>query len=165
MFRRCRPFMALILSACATEPSSLSGGPFANFTPQQTLTRDAVGSLVRWGGTILSVTPGKNETCFQVLGRPLDSSARPEADDRAEGRFIACAAGFYDPAVYASGRDLTVTGTVQVPQPGRIGEYEYRFPHIAAKAVYLWPKREPETNYPPPYYPSPFWHPWGFGPW
>src|SRR5487761_2187579 len=77
MFRRCRPFMALILSACATEPSSLSGGPFANFTPQQTLTRDAVGSLVRWGGTILSVTPGKNETCFQVLGRPLDSSSRP----------------------------------------------------------------------------------------
>ena len=152
--------MALILSACATTPPArLSGGPFSTITPSLARTRDLVGSRVRWGGTIAEVVPGKSETCFQVVGRPLDSEARPEEGDSTEGRYIACAAGFYDPAVYASGREITVTGTLESPQPGRIGEYEYRFPRVSADEVYLWPRWEPA------YY-SPFWYsPGPWGPW
>ena len=166
MYRRYWPFMVLILSACATEPPArLSGGPFANITPGLAQTRDIVGSRVRWGGTLAEVLPGKSETCFQVVSRPLDSAARPEEGDRTEGRFIACAAGFYDPAVYASGREVTVIGTVQIPQLGRIGGYAYRFPRVSAVEVYLWPRREP-VYYPPPYYYSPFWYsPGPWGPW
>lgn len=160
--------VVLALGACATEPPArLSGGSFAAVTPHMAQKQDLVGSRVRWGGTIASVSTHQSQTCFQVVSHPLDSSARPEGGDRTEGRFMACIAGFYDPAIYASGREVTVVGTLQVPFLGKIGEYDYRFPRVAAEAVYLWPKPEPRQNYYPPYY-DPFWYPhgpWMMGPW
>jgi outer membrane lipoprotein len=158
--------LPLALGACAAPPARLSTGSFAAVTPHMAQTQDLVGSRVRWGGTIANVSPGKIETCFQIVSHPLDSSARPEEGDSSEGRFMACAAGFYDPAIYAVGREASVTGTLQTPLPGKIGEYEYRFPRVAAEEVYLWPKHEARPNYPPPYY-DPFWYPpgpWMMGP-
>ena len=167
-FRHFWPLTLLMLAACANVPSRLSGGPFAAVSPHMAQTQDLVGSRVRWGGTIAKVMPGKEETCFEVVGRPLDASARPEEGDKTEGRFIACSGGFYDPEVYARGREITVIGTLQIPQLGKIGEYEYRFPRVSASEIYLWPKIERITNYPYPGYPyDSFWYPspWMMGPW
>ena len=165
---RCWPVLVLALSACATAPPArLSGGPFAEITPRMAQTQDVLGSLVRWGGTIATTSPAGSETCFQVVSHPLDSSARPEEGDLTEGRFIACAPGFYEPAVYASGREITVVGKLEIPYLGKVGKYEYRFPRVAAREGYLWPKRVPPI-YPPPYYYDPFWFqpgPWMMGPW
>lgn len=143
-----------LLAACATQPpAKLSTGPFASVTPLAAQTQNFAGNKVRWGGTIASVTPRKNETCFQVVSHTLDSIARPEEEDKSDGRFMACSPGFYDPVIYATGREVTVTGTLQPSVPGKIGEYDYLFPYVAADEIFLWPKRQVELNYPDYYYP------------
>ncbi len=152
----------LFLAGCASIPPELTGNHFAAITPHDA--QHSVGSRVRWGGTIAEVSLTRTQTCFEVVSHPLDASKRPEADDRTEGRFIACAPGFYDPAVYAAGREVTFVGMLEAPSLGKVGQYEYLFPHLAASSVYLWPKRPP----PMPYYYDPFWYqpgPWMMGPW
>lgn len=163
----------LMLSACVTPPAPLAGGPFEEITVAQAQGGDLEGQRVRWGGEIASTTTGKDDTCFEVVGRPLDKEARPRHTDQTEGRFIACVSGFYDPAVYEKGRELTVIGTLQASTVSKIGEYEYRYPRVAAETVYLWPKRPPYSYVyygpwgSPLWYPYvyPYWGPWPYAPW
>lgn len=153
--------LLIVLAACATVPQSLSGGLFADVTPASAQSDHDIGQRVRWGGNIVTVEPAKNETCLEVVSRPLDSSARPQETDRTAGRFIACVRGFYDPAVYAQGREVTIIGTLQSAIVRKVGEYDYRFPRVSADAVHLWPMRERYERWPPYYYADPFW----YGPW
>jgi outer membrane lipoprotein len=98
----------------------------------------------------------------------LYSDARPSNHhDHSDGRFVACSKGFFDPEVYAKGRDLTVTGSLNGTEQHKVGEYNYTFPQVSADQVYLWPER----NYYPggyygwgPYY-DPFWGPYWGGAW
>ena len=112
--------------------------------------------------TGLKCSPHGHE--IALVGRPLDQQARPLLTDVTSGRFVACAPRFYDPAVYAAGRDITVVGTVADPSAGRIGERAYIFPRVAADGVYLWPQRPPQVVYYPvggwPYWYDPFWPMW-----
>lgn len=157
MFRR--PLLligAVLLSACATIPSPLQG----EFAPASPATATAEGIRVRWGGEIIEVRPGREATCFEILARTLGASARPRAGDAADGRFLACRAGFYDPAIFRQGRELTVTGRVEGSEERLIGEYAYRLPRVAADVIYLWPEREPRAVYWAPY--DPFWPYYGY---
>jgi outer membrane lipoprotein len=120
--------------------------------------REGVGERVRWGGELVSTTPGGGNTCFEVVSKPLDERARPRSVDESFGRFIACAPGFYDPAIYAPRRDVTVVGTLEPAEPGKVGDADYTFPRLRADAVYLWPKLEPgDLGY------YPYWYPYGWG--
>lgn len=150
--------LALALSACATVPKPLAG-EFAPSAPNQ---GNADGARVRWGGSIIAVEPKPEMTCFQILGRELTATSRPRPSDNSEGRFVACRQGFYDPAIFTQGRELTVVGTVAGTETRRIGEYDYRLPRVNADVVYLWPER---VDYYDDYYPSPYtyWWPY-FGP-
>ena len=158
---------ACALGACAKPPTMLSGGPFAEISVLEAQTRDLAGQRVRWGGSIVVTTPERDATCFEIVSRPLDREARPRRTDQSDGRFLACANGFFDPAVYAAGREATVVGALQTPTVGKIGEYEYRYPRVAAEHVFLWPKREPVEPYyvygpwPDPFW-YPFWRPWPY---
>lgn len=144
----------LLLGGCATAPKPLRG-EFSTQSPEQASSASAAGDVVRWGGSIVSVAPSANETCFEILGRELNESARPRvARDVSAGRFLACRAGFYDPAIFEQDREVTVTGRVTGFETRRIGEYDYRYPRVAADVVYLWPERENMVVYPQP---SPFW--------
>jgi outer membrane lipoprotein len=149
------PTLALVvLAGCATVPEPLSG-EFVGGEPSAGV---AQGQRVRWGGNIIAVEPEATRTCFQVLARELGDNARPRLGDRSSGRFLACREGFYDPAVFTSGRELTVVGTLSGTETRRVGEYDYPLPRVAADVVYLWPER-PERLY---VY-DPFWpHWWGF---
>ena len=147
-----------LLAACATPPPAAIQGTFSTLTPQQALAQAATGQTVRWGG--------------EIIARPLDSTARPILGDNAQqGRFIACRQGFYDPEVYAKGRELTVAGRLQSPTQRKIGEYEYRYPRVEIDTLQLWPLRVRAYDYPPYYYDpfySPFYDPfydpfWPFG--
>ncbi len=157
---------SLVLNACSTfVPQQLGGNDFADVTPHMAQRRpDVLGQRVRWGGSIASVTSEKDRTCFQVVSHPLDYTARPEEDDRTNGRFIACISGFYDPEIYAVKRQITVIGTLQTPTIGNIGRYPYIFPNLAIETLYLWPKPSPITNVPPyAFGPDPFMYqayPW-----
>jgi outer membrane lipoprotein len=150
--------LALALAGCAATPRQLAVGPFDELTVAEAQRREAAGARVRWGGVIVGVTPRKEDTCIEVGSRRLDRQGRPQRGDESEGRFLACAPGFYDPAVYAKGRALTVVGTLRESVVRKIGEYDYTYPVVAAEQVHLWPKR-PRVQ--PSYlYYDPFWGPY-----
>ena len=131
-----------LLAACATQPAPLQG-EYVEVTPQDAATADVTGQVVRWGGRIVRTEPQNNRTCFEVLSTRLDTYARPYwATDDVGGRFIACRAGFYDPAVFEPNREVTFTGRVEGYDNRKIGGYDYRFPRVAADVVYLWPVRD-----------------------
>ena len=151
----------LALGACARLPVQLAGS-FPSITVAEAQAQDLEGERVRWGGEIVSAEPGKDETCFEVVSQPLGRTARPRQTDVPHGRFLACAPGFYDPAIYAPKREVTVVGTLMASTTGKVGEYAYRFPQVEAQAVHLWPERPPEQAL---YYSPGFWgYPsWGGG--
>ncbi len=154
--------MLALVSACATAPEPLRG-EFSGVTPQTA--QNATGQHVRWGGKIIKTSPGQNETCFEILSYRLNESARPVEGDNTQGRFIACAPGFYDPDVYARERAVTVVGTLSAPITGKVGDYDYRYPRVAAQTVRLWPV-QPKVYAVPRYY-DPFYDPFfpfGYGP-
>jgi len=168
-------FFSAILSGCFTPPKPLAG-TFTRIGVSEAQHGAGTGNPVRWGGTIISTTPAEEDTCLEILARPLNAEARPRRTDESDGRFIACARGFYDPAIYARGRDVTVVGTLQKPEERTIGQHKYVFPKVAAETVYLWPKRPEVYLYQPwydpywypgwgPWYYAPFWGPWPYGPW
>lgn len=151
------------LGACATVPKPLQG-QYSNATPRES----AAGGdqAVRWGGEIIKVEPKADATCFEVLSRKLDDVARPVRRDASEGRFIACRSGFYDPEEFERGREVTITGRVTGTDRGKVGEFDYSYPHVAADTIYLWPRRPLVVRspyYDPWMYGGPY-GPWGWGP-
>lgn len=130
----------LLASGCATVPAPLQG-QYATTFPAAAAERGATGDRVRWGGQVVGVHNEASQSCFEIVGKALSVDGRPLVRDRSEGRFIACRAGFYDPAVFTAGRELTIAGTVTGFESRRIGDYDYRYPRVAADVVYLWPER------------------------
>jgi len=153
---------ALLLSACVTQPKPLQG-TYTETTPESAVQGDSTGAAVRWGGRIVSVEPRADSTCFEMISSRIGADARPSSSrDNTNGRFIACRAGFYDPAVFEQNREVTFIGRIDGYENRRIGEYDYRFPRVAADVVYLWPERGNTTVvYPPMYHPGyyPGWYP------
>jgi outer membrane lipoprotein len=147
---------ALVLAGCVRPPAPLADAALTEVSIAEAQAGRSAGARVRWGGTIVDVIPEADQTCFEVVSRPLDRRARPTRTDESEGRFLACAPGFYDPAIYAADRELTVVGTIGEPVTRKIGEYEYRYAQLHAEHVFLWPERRPEPAYPPGVY-------WGWG--
>ncbi len=148
---------AVLLGACAA-PSVLNGD-FAEITPQQAaLSQSVAVSPVRWGGTILSSNNTAEQSCFEILGRPLDYNARPLATDSEQGRFLACKPGFIDPAVFEPGRDVTIIGAVTGIEEHKVDDFDYRYPKLQAQTVYLWPERAVVESY----YVEPFFYPYPY---
>lgn len=130
---------SVLLAACATQPTPLQG-EYMPLTPRDAIAGDRTGAVVRWGGRIVQVEPKTNATCFEMLSTRLDTYGRPYwAGNDTGGRFIACRAGFYDPAIFEKNREVTFTGRIDGYENRQIGGYDYRFPHVAADVVYLWP--------------------------
>jgi len=131
----------LLLSACVSQPKPLQG-TYTDITPEAAMQAGRIGTAVRWGGRIVKVEPRADSTCFEMISSRIGANGRPATSgDETSGRFIACRAGFYDPAVFEQNREVTFTGRIDGHENRRIGEYDYRFPKIAADVVYLWPVR------------------------
>jgi len=140
---------AALLAACATAPKPLQG-QFAAVQPEEAVARGGEGDMVRWGGRIVDVRTEKLNSCFEIVGAPLDASGRPRKLDSSTGRFIACRTGFYEPQVFAPGRELTISGRIEGFETRKVGDYDYRYPRVAADVVYLWPeRREMDLDYRP----------------
>jgi len=149
-----------LVAACASQPPVPLQGQYTAITPRQAVDHASPGAIVRWGGRIVAVEPGENRTCFEMLATSLDVTGRPYwSTDEVGGRFIACRTGFYDPALFETNREVTFTGHVDGYENRRIGGYDYRFPHMAADVVFLWPIRERVNviSYPAPW---PWWGWW-----
>lgn len=154
---------SLLLSACTSVPVQLQGD-YSNLNPEAAARKD-IGTRVRWGGVLLETHPETDHTCFEILSRELQSSMRPVESDEANGRFIACKGGFYDPEVFVKGREVTVTGTLVRIDRRKVGNYDYTYPVVNADFISLWPKRreviyrEPMIPFSPYYwyYPYPYY--------
>ena len=144
-----RALLAVVLlsaSACMRPPANLAG-QYDHLTVREAQVEQHDGATVRWGGTLISAQPQKDQTCFEIASFPLDAQARPQRSDDSAGRFIACGRGFYEPTVYTPGRDITVAGALNGTITRRVGQYDYRFPRVDAATVYLWPE-ETQTGRP-----------------
>jgi outer membrane lipoprotein len=160
---------SLMAAGCVSIPQSLEATNLSSITPS--MVRDGagagVGERVRWGGSVLEVRPAATETCITVLSHPLNSTARPIATDATFGRFLACGPGFYDPAVYAKDRSVTVLGQVQGVVDGVVDGAVYRFPQVRIEALHLWPivvYAAPPYYWGGPYWYGPYWGPYWYGP-
>ena len=152
---------ALALAGCASPPKPLQG-QFSQITPEQAVQRQGLGEVVRWGGRIVMVEPGAQSSCFEIVSAPLTITGRPQAVDSSLGRFIACRAGFYDPEVFMEGREITISGRVESFETRKVGNYDYRYPRVAAEVVYLWPeRRDVDVLMVDPYYRG--YGGWGWG--
>ena len=136
--------LASVLGACAVTP------PFSadeivkvdrSLMPEQASSDAVRGTQVLWGGVIIGAINLPEHTDFNVLFYPLDSSQRPDVDAKPQNRFIVRYSGYLETMVYAKGREITVLGSVQEAEDGKVGDAPYRFPVIKADRVYLWPVR------------------------
>ena len=128
--------LLLLPAACMRPPANLAG-KFDPVTVPEAQASPREGVAVRWGGTLISTRPGNNQTCFEITSFELDGRARPRPSDHSPGRFIACASGFFDPAVYTPGREVTVVGALHGTTAGQVGQYDYTFPRVDAATVHL----------------------------
>lgn len=138
--RRHAPLALLLLAGCASVPAALDG-QFAAIGPGDVAAMGAAGDRVRWGGPIVRVETLSDRSCFEIVGVSLGSDGRPLDDDQSAGRFLACRSGFYDPQIFQPGREITVTGVVEDFETRKVGDYDYRYPRLAAEVVFLWPER------------------------
>jgi outer membrane lipoprotein len=156
---------ALLLSACTPVIS-----PQLMDQVDRNLTYDALasrpdefkGKKVMLGGTIVQTVPKPGETEIEVVQKQVSSSGEPYLTDKSEGRYLVVVDRFLDPAIYRSGRDITVAGEVRGSMLRRLGEIDYRYPVIAAQELYLWKRPSSPQAYPYPYpfgYPS-YWRWW-----
>jgi outer membrane lipoprotein len=170
---------ALFLAACATVPREIATPPPGNPTVRQVRAgiQPYIGQEVRWGGNIVEVTNGANESSAEVIARDLRRDGRPEASDMSPGRFIAVFDNFIDPEVYYEGRAITVVGTIEGERKGKIGEREYTYPVVKVIHQMLWRTVYPYDYYSPryrdyyydpffwgPYYPYPYYYPYSYSP-
>jgi len=157
----------LAVSACTTVPEQIQGS-YADISPAR-VEPAVFGSAVRWGGTIIDSKNEESSTCFEVLSRNLDKYLRPKLEDQTAGRFIACKQGFYDPEVFARGREVTLTGHIRNIEVKQVDEFNYRYPVVDVDDLVLWEVREEvvviDHPYDPFYYPYYWGHPyWGYYP-
>jgi len=152
--------VTLLFSACTTIPEQLQG-TYTEISPAR-VEPSVYGSDVRWGGVIIDAKNKMENTCFEILSREMDKYMRPRVEDRTSGRFIACKPGFYDPEVFAKGREVTITGTIRNIEARQIDEFSYRYPVLDIDELVLWEIRQEVlvyNNYDPFYYP----YYWGYG--
>lgn len=96
------------------------------------------GTLLMIGGIIVDTKNLKEGKRIEVLQMTLDGEGRPELTDDSSGRFLVMTQQFLDGAIYHRGRMITAVGEVAAPQVIPLGEIEYRYPVITAKALHLW---------------------------
>lgn len=153
--------MMVVLSGCATQvPAPIAAPPSNNPSIAQVRAQpsDYQGIKARWGGTIAEVENREQETVLLIVGLPLDDDGRPQVDAASQGRFMAKINGFLDPVVYATGRMVTVAGTITGSESRQIGSYPYLYPIVAVEHYYLWPRRQRTSADCYPCYDSFFWH-------
>lgn len=159
VFRSLCVLGAVALSACTTVPEQLQG-TYSEVTPAR-VEPAAYGTTVRWGGLIIDAMNKPDHTCFEILSRDLDKYLRPKIEDRTAGRFIGCKTGFYDPEVFARGREVTVTGRIRGIEEREIDDFNYRYPVVDLDQLVLWEVRQ-EVMVIDNYY-DPYWYPYFWG--
>ena len=129
----------LLLTACAGTPEFSTEGVNLDLNPSTAA--DQLGQQVIWGGTIIDIRNLADKTRIEVLSYPLTKAHRPLVKGSAQGRFIVEKAGYLEAKQFRPGSIITVSGSLQSPQSGRIGDAEYVYPVVQAGQLKLWKER------------------------
>ena len=152
--------LAAAITGCNTLATPLRGEVSA-LHPEEAAASVDVGARVRWGGVLIVTEPQQERTCFEVLSLRLTAEGRARRDpDEAHGRVVACRSGFYDPALFAEGREVTFMGRIDGVEMRKVGDYDARAPRIEADVVMLWPRRSAVEVVRVPATPWPWWGWW-----
>lgn len=157
--------LTALLTGCASHvPQAIREAPPGGPTPAEVRAEPErfTGTTVRWGGTIAEVHNRSDDTEVVVVARELSGEGRPSGSSRSDGRFLARIDGFLDPVLYARDRALTVVGTVRGGERRAVGDYDYLYPVVDARAHYLWQRPRPYPRY--DHYPYDYYDPW-YDPW
>ena len=120
------------------------------------------GKILALGGVVLGAKHLKGGTEIEILQLPLDRSDRPDYPlEASQGRFLILDPDHHDPAVLKD-RRITLVGEVIGKKIETIDEYEYSFPYLSARLIYVWPERRAYGYYPPYYYPYPYYYPFPY---
>ncbi|RUO78033.1 Slp family lipoprotein [Idiomarina seosinensis] len=162
---------ALLLAGCSAIPEPIATDDEQTLVSYQAAANNSgqvIGEQARWGGVIADVRNGEEYTVIEVVNFPLKSWGRPLVSDDSNGRFLALVDGFVDPEVYKQGRSLTVLGTLEETQTGKIDDYTYTYPVLKAEGYYLWEKQKErintEINYAPLWFRHNFYAPFPYHP-
>ena len=153
----------LLLGACASPVPNVirqAPAPDIRLREVQSSPEKFIGKAIRWGGHIISTNNLPGSTELIILASPLDSEGEPLAGDQSYGRFIVEQKTFLDPAIYATGRGITIYGEIDSVSERKVDRYLYRYPIVKATHLYLWEKsvRHDYDHY--PYWYDP-WYPYG----
>lgn len=160
--------LVLLLNGCASVPPypvPANNPPLESVRANLSAHQDQV---VTWGGVILAAEVKQSDTLLTILAKPLDQDGEPLSNDRIDGRFLARFSGFRDPAIFSTGRKITLTGVISGSQTHKIGEYAYLYPIVVVTRYRLWPKpvvyrEHPDYLWYSPWYPGYPWYPYGYG--
>lgn len=133
--------LLVLMSACApviSQKTMSTVDKNVSFITLQQNPNAFQGKVVVLGGQIIATTVKADETWIEVLQQPLDFRQRPADTDQSSGRFLVRFPGFLDPAIYASGRKLTVAGQVDGKIVRPLKEVNYTYPVLTAREHYLW---------------------------
>lgn len=137
-----------ILAACSSTPEFKTTKVDQTLTPQSVIAEPGVSlnKIALWGGTILDTRNLENSTQIEILAYPLDSSHRPLLDKKPLGRFIILHNGYLEPASYSQGELISVLGSIDVSQKGKIGKKLYTYPVVKAQQLHLWSASDGRSN-------------------
>lgn len=97
------------------------------------------GKTIVLGGVIIKIENLETKTRIEVLESPLSSSLKPEKDlEKSRGRFFAYIEGFSDPALFPTGRFITIAGPVSGVETNTIDKHLYAYPVISVEEYHLW---------------------------
>ncbi|MEO9078908.1 MAG: Slp family lipoprotein [Rhodanobacter sp.] len=144
LIRLALPAGLLVLVACAPAPIYRTSATAVLATPSQvaqTPERYSNNEVV-WGGRVVHVSNFPDHSEIELLAYPLDSSQRPQANDRGNGRFIVVVSGYTEPLDYPAGALMTVEGKLNGTRAGKVGEADYLFPLVDAVHSHVWTPEE-----------------------
>jgi outer membrane lipoprotein len=136
--------LTVLFSGCASNVPKAIQEPVAGAPDLAAVSADPdvyKGRAVRWGGAIARVENREKETVVEIVAFRLDAFGEPIRADRSAGRFLARKREFLDPQIYARDRMLTVAGTVDGVETGKVGEQSLRLPVVNVTEAHLWPRR------------------------
>ncbi|QBQ54016.1 Slp family lipoprotein [Nitrosococcus wardiae] len=156
--------LGMLVSACAQMPKAIQEELPVNPSIETVRANidDFQGQRVRWGGVIQEIKNLEARTIIEIVGKPLNNEGRPRAIDESPGRFLAVFREFIDPAIYTSGRLITVLGEVTGAETGEIGAFNYRYPVVHVDRDYLWPREIVQYAYPDPFFYDPWFYSWPY---
>ena len=160
------PLLALV-AGCATYPISKNLRVQARrvtFTQAIQNPGAVRGTTVIWGGRIVRTANNTNGAAIYVMMLPLNSDEWPEPRAGSPGRFIARSPQFLDPDLLARGRLVTIAGTLNGVESGRVQQAPYTYPVLNVEEVHIWRRvRHPYGGW---FYPNVYsgWgYPGGYG--